>query len=378
MLVFVFLASMPVYAQAQRSSALDSVEVGLITCSPHDEVYSLYGHTALHCRDLRTGRDYVFNYGVFDYKKPHFVWRFIMGQTDYMLECISDLQAFCSYYKRWGSQVKEQILDLTPTEKARLVSALGVNLQNPVYRYNYFYDNCSTRPRDMIERCLEGTVSYAAREGFEDATYRQLIHLCTEEHPWAELGNDLLLGFRADRKTTQRERHFLPEFLSWDFDHATVTRQGEARPLVSRQVILIPQGNQPVKREFPLSPLACTLIFIIISLAVLAYELRYGVTLVWWDVLLMLVTGLAGILLFLMLFSEHPATSTNLQILVLNPLALFFIPAVVRKRKTRWFLISGICIFAFLLGGFIQNYPIEMDFVALCLLLRVLRHRYDK
>ena len=92
----------------------------------------------------------------------------------------------------------------------------------------------------------------------------------------------------------------------------------------------------------------------------------------------MLVTGLAGILLFLMLFSEHPATSTNLQILVLNPLALFFIPAVVRKRKTRWFLISGICIFAFLLGGFIQNYPIEMDFVALCLLLRVLRHRYDK
>ena len=210
MLVFVFLASMPVYAQAQRSSALDSVEVGLITCSPHDEVYSLYGHTALHCRDLRTGRDYVFNYGVFDYKKPHFVWRFIMGQTDYMLECISDLQAFCSYYKRWGSQVKEQILDLTPTEKARLVSALGVNLQNPVYRYNYFYDNCSTRPRDMIERCLEGTVSYAAREGFEDATYRQLIHLCTEEHPWAELGNDLLLGFHADRKTTQRERHFLP------------------------------------------------------------------------------------------------------------------------------------------------------------------------
>ena len=369
---------MPVYAQAQRSSALDSVEVGLITCSPHDEVYSLYGHTALHCRDLRTGRDYVFNYGVFDYKKPHFVWRFIMGQTDYMLECISDLQAFCSYYKRWGSQVKEQILDLTPTEKARLVSALGVNLQNPVYRYNYFYDNCSTRPCDMIERCLEGTVSYAAREGFEDATYRQLIHLCTEEHPWAELGNDLLLGFRADQKTTQRERHFLPEFLSWDFDHATVTRQGEARPLVSRQVILIPQGNQPVKREFPLSPLACTLIFIIISLAVLAYELRNGVTLVWWDVLLMLVTGLAGILLFLMLFSEHPATSTNLQILVLNPLALFFIPAVVRKRKTRWFLISGICIFAFLLGGFIQNYPIEMDFVALCLLLRVLRHRYDK
>ena len=378
MLVVVFLASMSVHAQAQSSSALDSIEVGLITCSPHDEVYSLYGHTALHIRDLRTGRDYVFNYGVFDYKKPHFVWRFIMGQTDYMLECISDLQVFCSYYKRWGSQVKEQILDLTPTEKARLVSALGVNLQDPVYRYNYFYDNCSTRPRDMIERCLEGTVSYATRGGFEGATYRQLIHLCTEEHPWAELGNDLLLGFRADRKTTLRERHFLPEFLSWDFGHATVTRQGEARPLVSRQVILIPQGNQPVKREFPLSPLACTLILIIISLAVLAYEMRHGVTLVWWDVLLMLVTGLAGILLFLMLFSEHPATSTNLQILVLNPQALFFIPAVVKRRKTRWFLINGIFIFAFLLGGFIQNYPLEMYFVALCLLLRVLRHRYDK
>lgn len=378
MLVAVFLASTFLHAQPRQQLLPDSLEVGLITCSPHDEVYSLYGHTALHCRDLRTGRDYVFNYGVFDYKKPHFVWRFIMGQTDYMLECISDLQAFCSYYKRWGSQVTEQILDLTPTEKARLMAALAANLQAPVYRYNYFYDNCSTRPRDMIERCLEGTVSYAARDGFEDATYRQLIHLCTEEHPWAELGNDLLLGFRADRKTTQRERHFLPEFLSWDFDHATVTRQGEARPLVSRQVILVPQGDQPVKRGFPLSPLACTIILLIISLAVLAYEMRNGVTLVWWDVLLMLATGLAGILLFLMLFSEHPATSTNLLILVLNPLALCFIPAVARKRQTRWFLVSEICIFAFFIGYFVQNYPAEMEFVALCLLLRVLRHRYVK
>ena len=39
----------------------DSVEVSLLTCSPHDEIYSLYGHTAIRYHDLRTGEDWTFN-----------------------------------------------------------------------------------------------------------------------------------------------------------------------------------------------------------------------------------------------------------------------------------------------------------------------------
>ncbi len=377
MLVCMFAASLPVYSQNDLLSRMDSVEVGLLTCSPHQEVYSLYGHTALHWHDLRTGEHWVFNYGVFDYKKPHFVWRFILGQTDYMLECTGNLKRWCDYYRKWGSEVKEQVLDLTPAEKLRLQAALATNLRNPVYRYNFFYDNCSTRPRDMIERCLEGTVDYAVRNDYEPS-FRQMIHQCTEDHPWTAFGNDLLLGLNADKKTTQRERQFLPADLSWDFDHATVDRQGVKRPLVSRLVTHVPQGQQPVKKGFPLSPLACTLLLLLMSVAVFAYERWKKRILVWWDVLLMLTSGLAGCVLLLMVFSEHPATSLNLQLLLLNPLALLFIPAVARRRKTRWFNIMLGFIVAFLIGGLWQHYAEGMYFVALCLLLRYWTHHNDK
>lgn len=377
MLVCMFAASHPLYSQNDMLSRMDSVEVGLLTCSPHQEVYSLYGHTALHWHDLRTGEHWVFNYGVFDYKKPHFVWRFVLGQTDYMLECTSNLKRWCDYYRKWGSEVKEQVLDLTPAEKLRLQAALATNLRNPVYRYNFFYDNCSTRPRDMIERCLEGTVDYAVRKDYEPS-FRQMIHQCTEDHPWTAFGNDLLLGLNADKKTTQRERQFLPADLSWDFDHATVDRQGVKRPLVSRLVTHVPQGQQPVKKGFPLSPLACTLLLLLMSVAVFAYERWKKRILVWWDVLLMLTSGLAGCVLLLMVFSEHPATSLNLQLLLLNPLALLFIPAVARRRKTRWFNIMLGFIVAFLIGGLWQHYAEGMYFVALCLLLRYWTHHNDK
>lgn len=362
-------------------SAMDYAEVGLLTCSPHNEVYSLYGHTALHWHDRRTGEHWVFNYGVFDYSKPHFVWRFMMGQTDYKLECTTHFndgeRSFCDYYRKWGSKVEEQILDLTPREKARLMMALQEKLRNPVYRYNYFFDNCSTRPRDIIENCLEGKLTYDTTLD-NGLTFRQMIHRLLEEHPWAAFGNDLLLGLNADRRTTLREQQFLPANLSRDMDHATVERDGVKRPLVKRHVTHVPQGSQPVDNSWLPSPLACTLLLLLISIAIFIFEQRRGKTMVWWDVLLMTVTGLAGCILALMFFSEHPATSSNLQVLLLNPLALIFIPKVLRRRRTWWFNIELAFIVLFFIGALWQDYAEGMECVALCLLLRYWRHRNDK
>ncbi len=372
-------ACLPTGAQTMNVEEMDSIEIGLVTCSPHDEVYSLYGHSALHVHDLRNDSHWVYNYGVFDFKKPHFVWRFIMGQTDYCLECYSEFHRWVKYYTNWGCQVDEQILNLTNAEKQRLCQSLEENVKHyPVYRYNFFFDNCSTRPRNMVERCLDGKVSYAARPDYRP-TFREMIHACTEGHAWTAFGNDLLLGLRADMETTQREQQFLPANLCYDFDHATVVRHDETRPLVLRHVVVAPLRQQPVSSDFPVSPLACTLLILIISSIIFVIEWRRKRTMVWWDAVLMLVTGLPGLLLLLMFFSEHPATSTNLQILVLNPMALVFLPAVIRRRHTRWFTISLICLVAFFIGGIWQDYAEGMELVALSLLLRYWIHRrHDK
>ena len=356
---------------------MDSIEIGLITCSPHEEVYSLYGHTAIRCHDLSTGADSVYNYGVFNFMAPHFVARFIFGMTDYELQR-APFAPFCYYYAQWGSMVTEQVLNLTNEEKRYLLNALRENCrpENKVYRYNFFYDNCSTRPRNIIEDNVDGEVIYLSKDN--TPSFREMIRQCTARHPWATFGNDILLGVKADQETTQREQQFLPDNLRQDFTGAMIERNGIRTPLVKEQRIIVRPGVQMVEEDFPLTPFQCAMLLLIASIAVSVYEIRKQRMAYLFDALLMLTTGLAGCVLFVMIFSQHPATSLNLQILVLNPMALLFIPSVIRKRKTRWFTISAVCVTLFFIGALWQDYAEGMIIVALILLLRFLRHIHDK
>ena len=320
-------------AQKGQSPVCDSVEVSLLTCSPHEEIYSLYGHTALRWHDLSKGEDIAFNWGVFDFKKPHFVLRFVFGLTDYELGGYP-YPLFRQEYKHWGSGITEQVLNLTPEEKATLKQALVENLkpENKVYRYNYFYDNCSMRPRDLIERCIAGKVEYAPREDYQP-TYREMVHSCVRNHPWAAFGNDMLLGLKADLKTDLRQQEFLPENLMYDFDRATIYADGEYRPLVKERRIALPAGVQVIEEDFPLTPTQCAWVLLVVSLGIALIEWKQKKRFKWWDVLLMLIQGLAGCVLFVMIFSQHPTTSLNLQLLLLNPPAILYPQRPKRKDQ---------------------------------------------
>ena len=374
----ILLTSNNAIAQDFDLSEMDSVEIGLITCSPHEEIYSLYGHTALRYHDLKRGIDGVYNWGVFDYTKPHFALRFIFGLTDYELGVAPTLP-FCQYYAEWGSQVTEHILNLTRVEKWNIRNALIENSkrENRVYRYNFFYDNCSTRPRDIIERNMEGGLVYQPREGYEP-TYREMLHQHNSRHQWTAFGIDLLLGIKADAKTNREEQEFLPNNLRQDFDHAYVMRDGRREPLVKECRVLVPAGIQMSQSDFLVSPFIFFAIIFIFTAILSLIEYFKKTQFIWFDTLLMLLTGLPGIVLVLMIFSEHPTTSINLQILLLNPLALLFIWPVWKGRKTKWFTINAICLIAFLIGSLWQDYAEGTIFLASCLLLRCLVHYNDK
>lgn len=354
----------------------DSVEVSLLTCAPHEEVYSLYGHTALRWHDLHTGQDLAFNWGVFNFRKPYFALRFVFGLTDYELG-ISDFEPFTEYYRRWGSMVSEQVLDLTASEKNRLQKMLADNYlpENRVYRYNYFYDNCSTRPRDLIERCLDGSIEYSRRQDYEP-TFRQMIREKTAHHDWVTEGNDLLLGVRADLKTIRQEQEFLPDNLQYDFDHAQVlANNGSRRSLVKDRHVAVRPGVQVIEPDFLLSPVEVGIISLVVSLLVFVGEWKRHRTFKYWDAFLMTVTGLAGCVLFVMLFSQHPATSTNLQLLLINPVHLFFLPSVLRRRPTRYWTILLFMVVLLFVGCAFQRYAVLTPFLALCLLLRYWIHQ---
>ena len=352
----------------------DSIEVSLLTCQPHDEVYSLYGHTALRWHDLRTGLDIAFNWGVFNFKAPHVVTRFVFGLTDYELGPIP-YNIFQKEYRHFGSMVTEQVLNLSGEEIMRLEGLLDQNLQpeNRVYRYNYFYNNCTTKARDIIEQCVNGDMKYAEREDFKPS-YRDMVHEMTRNKRWAQWGNDLLLGIKADQPTTLRQQEFLPHNLMYDFDRAQIYENGVYRPLVKERRIAVPAGVQSIKKEFPITPIQYFCIMLVIGIIFFIMEWRQQGIYIYWDALLMVISGVIGIILFLMLFSQHPTVSLNLQIILFNPIHWLFLWPVIRGKKTIYWKILAVLCVLFLIGGLFQSYAEGIWILALCLLLQCIMH----
>ncbi len=380
-LTFITGFSIPVAAQDDSTLlAMDSVEISLLTCQPHDEVYSLYGHTAIRYHDLhkKASIDVAFNYGVFSFQAPHFVARFVFGLTDYELG-VFPYPLFQGEYRHFGSMVTEQVLNLTAQEKYQLRQALSENLrpENRVYRYNYFYNNCTTKARDIIEQCINGKVEYAEREDY-NPTFREMVHEMTKRNPWSRFGNDLLLGIKADQPTTLRQQEFLPHNLMYDFDRAQIYGNGTYRPLVKERRVSVPPGVQMQESGFPLSPLQCFLILLAVGLVIFIIEWKLGRIFVWWDVLLMLVTSIIGIVLTLMLFSQHPTVSLNLQIILFNPLPWLFLWSVIRRKKTYYWHLTAILSILFLIGALFQSYAEGIWNLALCLLLQCYLHLWRK
>ena len=320
-------------AMAQVS---DSVEVSLLTCSPGTEAYQLYGHTAVRVRDLRGGVDAVFNYGVFNFRAPHFVWRFMLGECDY--EVLGyPFELFMEEYAERGSSVREQVLNLSPGEALRLAMALAENSrpENRTYRYNFLSNNCTTKSRDIIEQNLDGHVVYGPSA--EHRTYRELLHELTAESPWSEVGNDLLLGAACDTLLSDRAQQFLPGQLADYVAEAQVFDSlDNRRPLVRRDALLLAESRPAAQPEPMLTPLQLGAVVFVLALFFMLVE--YRTRRMFWglDVLLMTMQGIMGLLLWFMFFcSEHPTVDTNWQVWPFNPLPLLFIPWVVRCARRR-------------------------------------------
>ena len=338
LLLVIFILANPFGLYAQ--SAEDSIEVSLLTCSPGTQVYQLYGHTGLRVTDPARNMDVVFNYGVFDFRKPHFTWRFVLGECDYEVAPYP-FDIFMREYSTRGSSVTEQVLALTQEETLRLYRNLLINIQpeNKTYRYNFLTNNCTTKARDMVEQAVDGHVVYS--EGEQHQTYRQLLHHYTQGYPWSEQGNDILLGADCDTVLCDRAMQFLPEQLMAYMDGAQIfDDEGNRRPLVGKTRVLLEENVgllHPAsdKARFSwLTPIVVGAIALAVALLILLVE--YLTRRMWWvvDVLLMTLQGLAGVLLcFMVLVSQHPTMNSNWQVWVFNPLPLLCVVWVVRCAR---------------------------------------------
>ena len=354
---------------AQSMTNPDRIQISLLTCSPGKEVWAQYGHTAIRYYDKESGEDLAINYGIFSLDQTYFIPRFVLGMTDYRMG-VQPMDMFLAQYSYEGRGVVEQVLNLSAEDKEVIYKALQENMkpENVVYRYNYFFDNCTTRARDMLVNHLHGKVVYPPAE--ENATFRSMIHKWNNKYEWAQFGEDLLLGVNADRKTTKSEQQFLPENLRSDFDKAKYN----GKPLVKETNVLLDAETEVVEPVFPLSPLSIALIFAVISLVMMLFSYRRQQVYWAWDLALMLTSGLMGIIFFVMIFSQHPCVSLNFILLFFNPLPLFFLYNTIKKKKVIWWKIWGVLIILGLFGSLFQEIPLPILIVASFLLLHCIVH----
>lgn len=224
-----------------KSQDTCTLRISLLTCSPGEELYSTFGHTAIRVTDKRNGTDIVYNYGTFDFEDPDFYLHFTQGKLKYYLSRENYFD-FVGEYQADGRGVVEQELNLDCAQRDQLQAALFDNMrtEKKYYKYDFLFDNCTTRARDMVfnngpKGLVTGHIVEPGKVSFRDNLHQ---YLRAGHMDWSELGIDLLLGSILDRPMTNDEAMFLPEYLEKALD-STASDQGR---LVKHKSTLIPRA----------------------------------------------------------------------------------------------------------------------------------------
>ena len=300
-------------------------KISLITCTPGNEIYSYFGHSAIRINDPKSGFDFVFNYGVFSFNNPLvFAWHFTKGETDYLLYGYR-MEAFMQEYYQEKRSVYEQVLNITQSEKQVLFDALNENAkaENRVYRYRHFSNNCSTKVRDQFEKCVSNQLKY---DNSKDSTltYRNLVDRYVPGNTWSGFGIKIGLGMATDVKMTFSQKMFLPDYLSDDLAHAKVFRNGVAESFVMPRTTLFEAKS--VMEGFSLtSPAIIVNLFLLVIIGLTYFEIKKGKRNFALDFVVFFSFGLAGLLLtFLCFISELEGTGWNFNLMWALPTHLIF------------------------------------------------------
>ncbi len=360
----------------------EGATVSLLTVFPWDEeVYAIFGHTAIRIQSPAQQLDWVYNYGYFDSSKPNFIYHFVKGETDYVLG-VDKYDYFMHKYAVNNSRIDEQILNFSTEEKRNIFNFLNYNAlpENKGYRYDYFFDNCSTRPRDIIEKYAGGNVVYT--EPQHTTTLRKLVHECTQPYPWLEFGIDLVIGSGADSTVHYRTEMFLPIKLMQAFDAAEVVTDSTSHPLIKEKLTLLDKrsdttiGNKNTGISL-FSPEVVSALVLLIVILFTVFGFRKNRMFRGLDTLLFSTAGIAGcIVCFICFVSTHPCTSWNYNVLWLHPLHLvgaIFFPIKSCKKFTDWYhLINFVVLTIFLATLYFipQSIPGAAIVLAVCLWMR--------
>jgi hypothetical protein len=367
-LTFIFLLLSAV-ASAQDSLS-QQAEISVLTLGPFQgELYSAFGHSAIRVYDPMQGIDDAYNWGVFDFNQPNFYLNFAGGYLYYKLG-VYPYDRFRDYYIYYNRYVHEQKLNLTQQQKQKLYNYLIWNRQpqNQNYRYDYFYNNCATKVRDVVKTVFGDSVQFDGSYIQTKYSIRDLTDIYLEQQPWGDLGIDICLGLPMDKKASAYEYMFLPDYVEAGFNHATLGSE----PLVKETIsVYESQKEEPVKSL--LHPLTVFSVFALLVFGLCFWDYKRKKLSRWFDALLFGVLGIVGLLLFVLwFFTDHNAAAVNFNLLWALPTHVMLVVAVFRKPiwLRSYFAVSGVVLAVSLLAW--PLLPQQLNVFLIPLMLAVL------
>ncbi|MGK0390084.1 MAG: hypothetical protein ACI94Y_002835 [Maribacter sp.] len=320
----------------------DSLKVSLLTYSPLPDISAAFGHSAVRVQDFTMNTDVIYNYGIFDYDEPNFVWKFLRGKLEYQLGKQRTQSVFNAYKSKGTRQISEQELDLNTEESKAVLAYLENNYlpENRRYFYDFFFDNCATRIRDIIELVLKEKMEYTPGTK-ANLTMRQLLDVHVASRPWTDFGMDLLVGIPADQVASYQDQMYLPSYLSDNLTNGVLIKRqsNDSLKTISKTPLLgtkklVVDGENYMNKPHLFRPFVA---FGILCLFMLVFTLafKHNRLMAMLDGILFFLLGFVGLFLLFMWFgTDHSPTKWNLNILWANPLyLLFFIPVMRRSKK---------------------------------------------
>ncbi len=308
--------------------------ISVLTCSPGEELYSIYGHNALRVVDYESGTDLVYNYGTFDFNTPGFALKFMRGQLPYLLS-VARYDDFMYEYEYFNRSVIEQILNIDSIATEKIATFLQMNMlpENRAYKYDFFKDNCATRIRDVLDKNIAGLQWDESQSS--NKTFRQIIKEYQWHSAWTDFGIDLIIGAPADTKTTLAEEVFIPDYLAKAMSSAKI-KGSSANNLELNQRVLLEFDDNKKPTIFLFSPISLFVVLMFLELLFIAYSHK-GKRLKFLDlydkIWAIILTLISLLMLFMWFGTDHIPTKYNWNILWANLLIPFW---YIYGRHQKW------------------------------------------
>ncbi len=349
LLFFLFSISFS-FSQASSTIGLSKFsQISIITSGPGDVLYEKFGHTAIRVKDPMLQLDLIYNYGIFDFDNPNFFVDFTKGYMKYKLARYPFYIALKSSQqdKRW---VKEQVLNLTEEQKNKFFQILEINAapKNASYLYDPYFDNCATKPRDIIKKVLGDNLIFKDNFVSEDLSLRQLMNKEIHLNTWGSLGINVALGSRLDKVATANEYLYLPDYVFEALNSSKVLKDGKESDLVLKMNVLLDFEEKKSESD-NISPFLVILLLSLIGMFITYKDYKNDKRTKWLDFTLFFSTGIIGLLIvYLWFFTNHSTAPNNFNFLWAFAPNLIIAFVLLKKETPKWIIKYCLVLLTFL------------------------------